>query len=228
MKIMLIRHLPTPGNEKRQYIGRTDEDLSEKAVLPQFAYPVPEGVVISPMKRCIQTAKRIWGVDLDGCPVVLEPLMRECDFGQFEGKTYEQLREEPSYIKWLESGGVTAFPGGETQEAFRVRCVEGMIKQVDRLLDQQIRYVAFLVHGGTIMAVMKTFSEEKKDFYDWQVENGSGYLVSVSEGEWKNGNKVLRNAIKLEEKNRNRIEKEIEEELAGKTGEDKGRGKRKC
>ena len=30
MKIMLIRHFATPGNEKRQYIGSTDEVLSEK------------------------------------------------------------------------------------------------------------------------------------------------------------------------------------------------------
>ena len=27
MKIMLIRHFATPGNEKRQYIGSTDEVL---------------------------------------------------------------------------------------------------------------------------------------------------------------------------------------------------------
>lgn len=32
MKIVFIRHLKTPGNERRQYIGRTDEDLSEQAV----------------------------------------------------------------------------------------------------------------------------------------------------------------------------------------------------
>ena len=32
MKIIFIRHLPTPGNEKRQYIGSTDEDLSQGAV----------------------------------------------------------------------------------------------------------------------------------------------------------------------------------------------------
>lgn len=30
LKIMLIRHFATPGNEKRQYIGSTDEVLSEK------------------------------------------------------------------------------------------------------------------------------------------------------------------------------------------------------
>lgn len=38
--------------------------------------------------------------------------------------------------------------------------------------------------------------EEKKDFYNWQVENGSGYLVSVSEKEWENGIELLKNAEK--------------------------------
>src|SRR5699024_10968512 len=32
MEVIFIRHLPTPGNEKRQYIGSTDETLSEQAV----------------------------------------------------------------------------------------------------------------------------------------------------------------------------------------------------
>ena len=56
--------------------------------------------------------------------------------------------------------------------------------------------VAAVVHGGTIMAVMHALYEEKKDFYNWQVENGSGYLVSVSEKEWENGIELLKNAEK--------------------------------
>ena len=110
MKIMLIRHFATPGNEKRQYIGSTDEVLSEKTAFLKRSYPIPEYIIASPMKRCVQTAKRIWGTDLSGCPIVLELLMRECDFGQFEGKTYEQLKKNAAYIKWLKSGGITAFP----------------------------------------------------------------------------------------------------------------------
>lgn len=221
MKIMLIRHLPTPGNEKRQYIGSTDEDLSKKAVLPKWSYPAPECIIVSPMKRCIQTAKRIWGSDLSGCPIVLEPMMRECDFGQFEGKTYEQLKKAPAYIKWLESGGMTAFPEGEDQEEFRKRCVKGMKKQIGFLLDQHVKYAAFVVHGGTIMAVMHALSEEKKDFYDWQVKNGSGYFVSVSEKEWRNGDELLKNAVKLE-KMQEEMQKEIQKEMQKKA--EKGSG----
>lgn len=164
MKIMLIRHFATPGNEKRQYIGSTDEVLSEKTAFLKRSYPIPEYIIASPMKRCVQTAKRIWGTDLSGCPIVLEPLMRECDFGQFEGKTYEQLKKNAAYIKWLKSGGITAFPGGEDQEEFRKRCVEGMKKQVRFLIARHVKYAAFVVHGGTIMAVMHALYEEKKRF----------------------------------------------------------------
>ena len=42
LKIMLIRHFATPGNEKRQYIGSTDEVLSEKTAFLKRSYPIPE------------------------------------------------------------------------------------------------------------------------------------------------------------------------------------------
>ena len=185
MKIMLIRHFATPGNEKRQYIGSTDEVLSEKTAFLKRSYPIPEYIIASPMKRCVQTAKRIWGTDLSGCPIVLEPLMRECDFGQFEGKTYEQLKKNAAYIKWLKSGGITAFPGGEDQEEFRKRCVEGMKKQVRFLIARHVKYAAFVVHGGTIMAVLSSFTGG--EYFDFQVKNGEGYetVLEWIQGRWK-------------------------------------------
>src|SRR5699024_3561475 len=119
MKIVLIRHLCTPGNEKKQYIGRTDESLSEKAVeafrRSRNSYPEVQKVIASPMKRCIETARLIY----PQADICTEPMLRECDFGLFEGRTYEELKDEPAYIAWLGSGGTTAFPGGEAQEEFR-------------------------------------------------------------------------------------------------------------
>lgn len=197
MKIMLIRHFATPGNEKRQYIGSTDEVLSEKTAFLKRSYPIPEYIIASPMKRCVQTAKRIWGTDLSGCPIVLEPLMRECDFGQFEGKTYEELKSVPKYIAWLKSNGTITFPCGEEQSVFRRRSVEGAIEQIEWLIEKKVQRAAFVVHGGTIMAVFEQLAEEKKNFYDWQVGNGSGYRVIIDEKEWKTGNKKLRKVEKL-------------------------------
>ena len=92
MKIVFIRHLRTPGNEKRQYIGRTDESLSERAVEEFYSsknrYPAVKSVVASPMKRCIETARLIY----PEAEIRTEPLLRECSFGLFEGKSYEELK----------------------------------------------------------------------------------------------------------------------------------------
>ena len=193
MRVVFIRHLCTPGNEKRQYIGRTDEDLSER-VAEEFRqrqekstgglYPSAQYIITSPLKRCIQTA----GLIYPGMEIVTEPMLRECDFGEYEQKTYEDLKNEPEYIRWLESGGMTAFPGGEEQTSFRRRCVDGVKRWIARLLEDGADSAAFVVHGGTIMAVLS----ELHEFYHWQVENGGGYVAEVSGEEWRNSRKVLR------------------------------------
>lgn len=203
MKIIFIRHLKTPGNEKRQYIGRTDEDLSEQAV-EEFRqrqeksigdlYPLVQYIISSPLKRCIQTAKLIY----PGQEISVEPMLRECDFGEYERKTYEELKNEPEYIRWMESGGMTAFPGGEEQTSFRRRCVDGVKRWIARLLEDGADSAAFVVHGGTIMAVLSELAEDKHEFYHWQVENGGGYVAEVTVEDWENSRKVVRKVKRLQ------------------------------
>ena len=203
MRILFIRHLPTPGNEKKQYIGRTDEGLSERAA-EEFRcrlekatgslYSSVQYVIASPLKRCIQTA----GLIFPGQEIITEPMLRECDFGEYEGKTYEELKNEPEYIRWMESGGMTAFPGGEDQTAFRARCADGVQKWISRLLEEGAESAAFVVHGGTIMAAMEKLAGAGHEFYRWQVENGGGYMAEVTEKEWKNGARVLKKVKRIQ------------------------------
>ena len=92
MKIILIRHGMTEGNLKRRYIGTTDEDLINTDCL-KGDYPKCERVVASPLKRCIQTAEYIYpNVDIEICDK-----LKECDFGDFENKSYEDLKDNPDY-----------------------------------------------------------------------------------------------------------------------------------
>lgn len=210
MEVIFIRHLPTPGNEKKQYIGRTDEVLSSGAVTsfhkkremylksqkegkyPPF-YPPAEMIVASPMKRCVQTAELIY----PGQKIVTEPELKECDFGRFEGKTYEELKDDPAYIAWLESGGVLAFPEGEDQETFRSRCVEGVCRWLKKGAAEKKRSIAFVVHGGTIMAALHRLAEGEHSFYDWQTGNGRGFLALAAEDEWQAGREILREIREL-------------------------------
>ena len=199
MELILIRHLKTPGNEKRQYIGSTDEDLSEQEVLnfkkkcKQASYPQVQQVIVSPIKICIQPAELFYPKN----HIPQEVLLKECDFGIFEGKTYEELKDRAEYQAWLDSGGTIAFPEGEEQKEFRSRCVRGMLCQVDRLCEENVESAAFVVHGGTIMAVLEQLAEDQKDFYHWQVENGGGYRMLVDEDEWKSGIHRFREIQKL-------------------------------
>ena len=59
MKITLIRHGMTKGNEEKRYIGTTDEDLSPSGVRALLEakeagrYPKADLLYISPMRRCV-------------------------------------------------------------------------------------------------------------------------------------------------------------------------------
>ena len=123
-ELYLIRHGKTYGNTLGRYIGTTDEPLCEEgrealqAIFEAGLYPMPDVLYGSPLKRCRETASLIY-------PTLTqreEPLLRECDFGDFENKNYLELNGNPDYQAWVDSGGTLPFPGGESREAFQERC----------------------------------------------------------------------------------------------------------
>ncbi|MBU3839466.1 MAG: histidine phosphatase family protein [Candidatus Ruminococcus intestinipullorum] len=197
MKIIMLRHLKTLGNEKGQYIGSTDEELSLHAVEEFHSknreYPCVQRLVVSPMKRCIQSAKLMY----PHISMVEDSRLRECCFGKFEQKTYEELKEEPEYLRWLDSGGNIPFPEGEDPKKFRERCVQAIKDSVHRFLEEDVHHVAFVVHGGTIMAALAELAEGSHNFYDWQVKNGEGFLMIAKKEEWQSGKEIFREVEKI-------------------------------
>lgn len=202
MRIYLIRHSLTEGNLKKRYIGTTDEPLCEEGILllkkncEEKKYPRAEKIFVSPMKRCIQSAKLIYpGEKL----TVIEELS-ECDFGSFENKNYEELNGNPQYQQWIDSGGTCPFPGGESREEFAERCVRGferalgMCEWKESGCAESERSAAFIVHGGTIMSIMEKYALPRGGYYDFQIGNGEGYefilpdsLSDFSSNQWSDG-----------------------------------------
>lgn len=170
MRLVLIRHAKTSGNLLRRYIGTTDEDILENTVITK-QYPDAEIVIASPLKRCVQTAGLIYpGKDIELCRD-----FSETDFGAFENKSYEDLKTDEQYLKWLASDGKLPFPKGESHEHFKNRCINAHEKIISGYEGKNLAYV---VHGGTIMAVMQhIFGGE---FYDYRVENLGGYVVTYN------------------------------------------------
>ncbi|MFA5658799.1 MAG: histidine phosphatase family protein [Oscillospiraceae bacterium] len=173
MKIVFIRHGKTAGNLKRQYIGKTDQPLCKAGIseLNARRYPTTDIVISSPMRRCIQTAEIIY----KGVALMLHDDLKECDFGTFEEKNHVQLSQNSAYKNWLNSNGEMPFPDGESPEKFKIRCCEAFEKAV--LEHCNYNSLAFVVHGGTIMAVLEKYAVPKCGFYDYQVKNACGYVT---------------------------------------------------
>lgn len=177
LRIDLIRHGMTEGNRRRCYIGITDEPLcdSGRTLALGCQYPQTELVFVSPMKRCIETAKILY----PGQKLYSIEELRECDFGMFEGKNAEELSGNEAYQRWIDSNATLPFPGGESRETFRDRSLNGWRKVLAVCEKRQASSAAVVTHGGVIMNLMETVTAAEKTFYEWHVKNLCGYSVYI-------------------------------------------------
>ncbi|MCD8132762.1 MAG: histidine phosphatase family protein [Clostridiales bacterium] len=182
VEILLLRHGKTQGNLEQRYVGRTDEPLlpSAAAELAQSKYRdfCPDLVYTSPMLRCRQTAEILFPECVSGgSRLIVCGGLRETDFGVFEYKTYDELKENFIYQAWIDSGGTIAVPGGESGTDFRTRCRRAFLACLRQAQTSGVQKIVFVTHGGVIMSVMEEFARPRADFYSWQLPNGSAYLV---------------------------------------------------
>ncbi len=179
-KVILIRHGKTPCNALGKYMGcGIDEDISEdgeKEIIKKRdrVRSVCEGAVVyaGRLKRAKSTAALIF---YDQAVNIREDLY-EIDFGDFEGKTADELGDDPRYQRWIDSDGTVKFPNGESVEEFRTRTMNSLhniirdAKNADK--------IAIVCHGGNIMAVMSTLAGGS--YYDYLIPNVDGYVIDMT------------------------------------------------
>ena len=189
LKLFLLRHSQTEGNKKKRYIGVTDEPLCQEGIdlLKRAVYPRAQAVFVSPMRRCVQTA----GILYPDCGLHIIEELRECDFGEFENKSYLELSDNENYQRWVDSGGMLPFPKGESREEFQRRTLRGFQGAVACCMKNHWEEAALVIHGGSIMNILEAYGIPQKEFYQWQVDNGCGYQVEVDYYLWKKGKRSL-------------------------------------
>lgn len=171
MTIYLIRHGKTLANQQHLYCGSTDLPLSAegKEELDKLHYNLPDlRYLTSGMKRANETLTRLFG----DVPFETDPRFREVDFGIFEMRSYEMLKDLPAYQTWITGNNEDNVPpGGESGSAMVQRAFEAFCEiQEDTCV---------ITHGGVIAAIMaRLFPEEHKNRYQWQPDNGCGYCIT--------------------------------------------------
>jgi alpha-ribazole phosphatase/probable phosphoglycerate mutase len=156
--IVLIRHGET-GMAGR-FCGHSDPDLN--AVGQHEAIHVAEEVsrlsiariYSSDLRRASQTAKAI--AQRTGIAVNCLTGLREIDFGQWEGLTWQEIEAQfPDEVDlWLREFPLRSAPGGEAYTAFTAR-VETTIAAV--LRDAASMAIAVVTHRGVMRHTLTKF-----------------------------------------------------------------------
>lgn len=187
MKLWLIRHGMTKGNQEHRYVGTTDEGIlpEERERLKAKAADMdvhPSIVFVSPARRCRETAECLFPNRMSDLIVV--PEFMEMNFGVFEYKTWQEINQDPNpahraaYQRYIDSNGETAFPGGESKAEFTKRVCDGFERIVRQRIEEP-QDIAIVAHDGTIMALMERYAEPHKPYFEWNVKPGEGYRLNV-------------------------------------------------
>ncbi|HZK26078.1 MAG TPA: histidine phosphatase family protein [Thermoclostridium sp.] len=182
--VLLLRHGMTKGNMQRRYIGHTDEPLCEQGIVQAQAVGVIEDIAhvyASPMKRAIQTAK----ICFPNANLHIVKDLREMDFGDFEGRTADEMACDMAYRKWVDGNCEGKCPNGEDKASFQKRVQKAFDFVVHDAIERQLSKVAVIGHGGSIMSVMSKFAKSERAYYDWHVPNCYGYEIVIDTDVWE-------------------------------------------
>lgn len=191
-KIHLIRNALTQENLDGRYLGHIDSPLCEQGVaqlnelIDSYNYPPANVVFSSPLKRCVDTAKAIYP---DKEIVPIESLI-EYNFGEFDGKTAEELENHPLFSRWLGGEEGVDPPFGESSAEFAARICEGFENIVDGMLKSGVETVAVVTHGGIIGALMSRYAIPEAAAHEWLTPSGCGYTIRITPSLWMTTQKV--------------------------------------
>lgn len=182
MEFILVRHGKTEYNERRQYCGSLDPELSDRGrqeledsdIKHYLTQHVPDMVFCSPMKRTLETAAILCG---EGeLPLVAVPELREIDFGAFEGRSYEELKDDPDYRAWLDTNCEGPIPGGDFPDVFRDDVAVGFESLLETCEAEGVHRALVVSHGGVLGTILERFAEPGKHWYDYRFPCG-GFAV---------------------------------------------------
>lgn len=182
LELVAVRHGMTAWNLERRYQGQRDIELKfpeAEAALERLRLGL-EGepfalIYSSDLTRCRQTLEWTGAAETNGVAPALEPRLREIDFGDYEGKTYDELKDRPDYRAWIDSVGEQRIPGGENGADLRARLDDWLSDVAKTAVEMggsaPIKVLA-VAHGGVIRELRRRF--ESVAFWDATVRQAEG------------------------------------------------------
>jgi alpha-ribazole phosphatase len=155
LKILLVRH-GFIGVKEERFLGRTDLPLSEtgarqaEQLRARLANEKIDVIYASPLRRALSTAVII--ASGHKAPVTPCEDLCECNFGDVEGLSYEEIKQRyPALAEELSVRKTGDFPGGETLEQLNGR-VQSFLKLLEKHKPEDT--VLVVAHGGPVRLII--------------------------------------------------------------------------
>lgn len=169
--ITFIRHGLTKENQEKCYIGWSNPSLSQQGIfkLKAKTYPKsPDVIFSSDLNRCVETVDIIYP---NLKPILLKEL-REMNFGDFEGKTYEELKNHHHYQLWVNNPFQIIPPNGESYLQFQTRIHRAWEKMIEAFQNPLVGHIVCITHGGSIRELLTQYGPSDIKFWDYSIKHG--------------------------------------------------------
>jgi len=156
-RLLAVRHGITDWNALGRIQGHAQSQLTEigrqqaEAIADRLAAEPISAIYSSDLQRAMDTARAI--AARHGLPVHADARLREANYGQWEGRTMDELRRlyPETVAQWMTEPVAVAPTGGESLEEVAARVSEVMEELRACPADGQIVVVG---HGGSIRALL--------------------------------------------------------------------------
>lgn len=183
-RLLLVRHGITEFNSTRRFAGYSDIEMSAdgyrqvERLRGYLANEKIDAIYSSDLKRALVTAEVIssgCGIDIVACPE-----LREMNYGQAEGLTFDEIsRRYPEVAELVVSSSLhLEFPGGESFYGF----IERTSKFLDRLNNHTPSETILIVsHSGPLKVLVCSLLGIDQDHW-WQIriDNASLSIVDIN------------------------------------------------
>ena len=174
MILTMVRHAQTEGSLRELYYGASDiPALPESLVeLHENAnrYPTAPRYYTSGLLRTEQTLRALYG----DVPHTALPGLQEMNFGDFEMRGYNELKDDPAFQRWAADSEHNPCPNGESAPQTMARNRAAMEQVLSAGED-----AVCVIHGGVTSGLMMHWFGGTR--YDYLLAPGEGYQVSFNE-----------------------------------------------
>lgn len=181
IKLVLVRHGYTVGNDLGLYTGWSNTMLSEKGIedlkkyREEYAYPKTDRYYTSDLTRTIDTFKLIYG---EQTPITESTFaFREIYFGDYEDVKWDEIPAEPYNEMYI---GNTPHVNGETISQVSLRLLGKMTQVFSDMASKGEDSVTIVCHSGVIRTLIMFLKPLPfSDFYHIDTPNGLGYVLNI-------------------------------------------------